>query len=166
MAQTLGFKVFCPCRLQSRREGPSSKGTTTSSLPTAWSVKTVLRIPALPGCPTPAQGGWEEEHRRDQQWSLVATSLDLHTEEHHHFIHMGATSPGGSSALHHYNKSGVLPSPCSQISCSSFSHPKASPSFPNSILSGLLKNSRRALKYTIMTVRETWKGEFAKIFTM
>lgn len=166
MAQTLGFKVLWPCQLQSRREGPSYKGTTRSSLPTAWSMKTVLRIPALPGCPTPAQGGWEEEHRRDQQWSPVAISLDLHTKEHHHFIHMGATSPGGSSALHHYNKSGVLPSSCSQISCSSFSHPKVFPSFPNSVLSGLLKNSRRALKYAIMTVRETWKGEFAKIFTM
>lgn len=161
MAQTLGFKVFWPCWLQSRREGPSYKGTMRRTLPIARSVKTVLLV-----CPTPARGGWEEEHRRDEQWSPVAISLDLHTKEHHRLIHVGATSLGGSSALHHYKKPGVLPSPCSQVS---FALHSAIPDFlwfPNSVLSGLLKNSRRALKYAIMTVRETWKGEFAKIFTV
>ena len=161
----MSFKVFWSCQLQRRREGPSYKGTIRSSLPIARSMKTVLRIPALPGCPTPAWGGWEE-HRKDEQWSPVAISLDLCTKEHHHLVHVGATSLGGSSDLHHYIKSGVLPFPCSQVSCSSFSHPREFPCFPNSVLSGLLKNSRRALKYAIMTVRETWKGEFAKIFTM
>lgn len=126
----------------------------------AHSVKTVL-----PMCPTPAQGGWEE-HRRDEQWSAVVTSLDLCTKEHHRLIHLGATSLGGSSALQHYSESGVLPSPCSQVSFAPHSVIPEFLWFPNSILSGLLKNSRRALKYAIMTVRETWKGEFAKIFTV
>lgn len=31
-----------------------------------WCMKTVLKI-ELPGCSTPAQGGWEEEHKRDEQ---------------------------------------------------------------------------------------------------
>jgi len=122
VAQTLGFKVSWPCWLQLRREGPNYKGTMRSSLPIAQSVKT-----ALPVHPTLAQGGWEEEHRRDEQWCLGAISLDLCTKELHHLIHVGAASLGGSTALHHYSKSGVLPSPCSQVSCSSFSHPKEFP---------------------------------------
>lgn len=109
MPQTLGFKEFWSCWLQQRRE--EQWGTIRSNLAMVWCMKTVLKI-ELPGCSTPAQGGWEEEHKRDEQWSPV----DLHTKEHHHLIHMGATSFGGHSALHHYNKSGVLPSPCSQVS--------------------------------------------------
>lgn len=80
----------------------------------AWCMKTVLKIAELPGCPTPAQGAWEE-HSRDGQWSPVG----LCTKEHCHLIHMGATSFGGTSAFHHYNKTGVLPSPCFQASLDS-----------------------------------------------
>lgn len=46
--------------------------------------------------------------------------------------------------------------------CTSLSHLREFLWFTNSVLSGLLKNSWRALKYAIMTVGETWKGEFAK----
>lgn len=31
----------------------------------------VLKIAEFTGCPTPAQGGWEEEHKIDEQWSPV-----------------------------------------------------------------------------------------------
>lgn len=126
-----------------------------------WCMKTVLKIAELPECPTPAQGGWENEQKRDEQWSPV----DLCTKEHCHLIHMGATSFEGPSALRHYSKSGVLPSPYFQVSFD-FSHPRELLWLPNSILSGLLKNSRRAPKYATKTVREIWKGGFAKIFTM
>lgn len=60
-----------------------------------WCMKTVLKIAELLGCPAPAQGRWEEEHKNNEQRSPV----DLCTKKHHHLIHMGATLPSRAPLL-------------------------------------------------------------------
>lgn len=97
-------------------------------------MRTALKIAELPGCPTPAQRVWEEEQKRDEQRSPV----DLCTKEHCHLIHMGATSFGWPSALHHYSKSGVLTSPCFQVSFDS--------AIPESFCGSQIQSFRASLK--------------------
>lgn len=120
-------------------------------------MKAVLKIAELPGCPAPAQGGWKE-HKRDEQCSAE----DLYTRALTPHPH-GSYSFGGPSALRHYKKSGVL---LPHVFKSLWIQPSQRVFVVPKFLSGLLKNSRRAPKYASKTVREIWKGGFAKIFTM
>lgn len=93
----------------SAQEGRTSyTGARRISFPTAWSMNTCTEDTRTPWMPnSPPWGGWQEENRRDEQWSPAAISPDLCIKEHPHHIHthVGASSLGGSSGLHHYKKS-------------------------------------------------------------